>query len=151
MVGTSAHRLVALKLRSGRRQWTQRLAAAVAVPPLLFEGGAYAGALDGRIYGFKSAGGHRLWTVPVGERVRRDPVLIQGLLGVASGGETRLSFVHLPTGRILLEAEAPPEAAGWIGSPAVDGNRLALAADRRDSPDGVLVLYELQATRALKD
>jgi hypothetical protein len=143
VVGTSAGTLVGLKARSGRHKWTQRLAGAVIVPPLLFEGGAYVGALDGRVYGFKSAGGHRLWAVAIGERVRRDPVLIEGLLGVAAGGETRLSFVHLPTGRVLLEAQAPGENAGWIGSPAVHGDLLALAADRRDSPDGALVVYQL--------
>ncbi len=144
MVGTSTHNLVGLKTRSGRHDWTQRLAGAVAVQPLVYAGGVYAGALDGRIYGFKSAGGDRLWAVSVGERVRRQPVLIRSLLGVASGGETRLTFLHLPTGRLILEAEAPGETAGWVGSPAVYGERLAIAADRRDSPDGALVLYELK-------
>ena len=144
MVGTSTHNLVGLKTRSGRHDWTQRLAGALAVEPLVYGGGVYAGALDGRIYGFKSAGGDRLWAVPVGERVRRQPVLIRGLLGVASGGETRLTFLHLPTGRLVLEAEAPGETVGWIGSPMVRGERLAIAADRRDSPDGALLLYELK-------
>ncbi len=144
MVGTSTHNLVGLKTRSGRKDWTQRLAGAVAVQPLVYGGGVYAGALDGRIYGFKINGGDRLWAVSVGERVRRQPVLIRGFLGLASGGETRLTFLHLPTGHLILEAEAPGETAGWVGSPVVHGERLAIAADRRDSPDGALVLYELE-------
>ena len=48
MVGTSTHNLVGLKTRSGRKDWTQRLAGAVAVQPLVYGGGVYAGALDGR-------------------------------------------------------------------------------------------------------
>ena len=102
VVGTSTHSLVGLKTRSGGHAWTQRLTAAVAVQPLVYGGGVYAGALDGRIYGFKSAGGDRLWVVSVGERVRRQPVLIRGLLGVAAGGETRVPFLRQPTGRVFL-------------------------------------------------
>lgn len=143
LVGTSARDLVSLSLRRGGRAWRQRLGGAVAVPPVSLDGGVYAGGLDGRIYGFKRDSGHRLWSVGVGERVRRAPAVVGSLLAVASAGETRLSLLHLPTGRILLEAEAPPEAAGWVGSPAARTDRLALAADRRSTPDGVLLVYRV--------
>lgn len=143
VVGTSARELVALTSERGRRAWKQRLGGAVAVPPVLHEGGVYAGSMDGRVYGFKESSGHRMWSVPVGERVRRAPVRVAGLLAVAAAGETRLSLIHLPSGRLLLEAEAPPEAAAWAGAPAARGERLALAADRRDSPGGQLIVYRV--------
>jgi outer membrane protein assembly factor BamB len=143
LVGTSQRRLLALSLARGRRAWTQRLGGAVEAPPVPYESGVYAGALDGRVYGFKSGNGHRLWAVPVGERVRRVPARIGGLLIVASAGDTRLSVLHLPTGGFLLQAEAPVEAAGWVGEPAVQRELLALAADRRASPDGLVAIYRV--------
>jgi hypothetical protein len=146
LVGTSQRRLLALSATRGRRAWVQRLGGALEVAPVPYESGVYAGALDGRVYGFKSGNGHRLWAVPVGERVRRAPARIGGLLIVASAGDTRLSVLHLPTGGFLLQAEAPVEAAGWVGEPAVQRDLLALAADRRASPDGLLAVYRVAET-----
>jgi hypothetical protein len=146
LVGTSQRRLLALSLSRGRRSWTQRLGGAVEAPPVAYESGIYAGALDGRVYGFKARNGHRLWAVPVGERVRRAPVRIGSLLVVASAGDTRVSILHLPTGGFLLQAEAPVETAGWVGELAVQRDLVALAADRRASPDGLLSVFRLAET-----
>jgi len=143
IVGTSARQLVALSARSGHRAWRQKLGGAVRVPPVVHGGGVYAGAMDGRMYGLKERNGHRMWSLPVGERVRRAPVLVRGVLAVASAGDTRLSLIHLPTGSPLLEAEAPPETAGWVGAPVADGDRLALSADRRMGPDGMVIVYKV--------
>jgi outer membrane protein assembly factor BamB len=143
VVGTSGRELVALSGRRGRRLWRQRLGGAVDSRPLLYGSAVFAGALDGRVYGLKLGNGHRAWSTGVGERVRRAPALVRGLLVVASAGDTRLSVLHPPTGTHLLEAEAPPEAAGWVGAPASHGELLALAVDRRNSPDGVLIVYRV--------
>ena len=146
ILGTSDRGLLALTSRRGHFTWKQRVGGIVAVRPILHAGGVYAAGLDGRVYGFKASSGHRMWAASVGERVRRTPVLVHNLLLIASAGETRLSVLHLPTGRALLEAEAPSEAAGWIGSPAALGSRLVLAADRKDSPDGLLLVYKVVET-----
>ncbi|MEE9217538.1 MAG: PQQ-binding-like beta-propeller repeat protein [Acidobacteriota bacterium] len=144
IVGTSRRRLLALRARDGRPEWEQRLGGAVSVPAVLYQGGAYVGSQDGRVYGFKLSNGHRMWATSAGERVRRPPVLVHGLLGVASSGETSLRFLHLPTGRALLDGSAPVEDAGWVGAPTSYEDHLALAADQRDAPDGLLLIYRLQ-------
>jgi hypothetical protein len=143
LVGTSQRRLLALSAARGRRAWAQRLGGAVEAPPVPYESGVYAGALDGRVYGFKAGNGHRLWAVPVGERVRRATARIGGLLIVVSAGDTRVSVLHLPSGGFLLQAEAPVETAGWVGDPAVQRDLLALAADRRASLGGLLTVYRV--------
>ncbi len=148
VVGTSARELVSLTATRGRRKWAHKLGGVVGVPVVFYAEGVYAGGLDGQVYGLKADSGHRMWSVGVGERVRRAPARVRDLLAVAAAGETRLSLIHLPTGSPLLEAEAPPEAAGWVGSPAANGDLLAAAADRRASPDGLLLVFRVEETAA---
>ncbi|HEX9611380.1 MAG TPA: PQQ-binding-like beta-propeller repeat protein [Gemmatimonadales bacterium] len=143
--GGSVH---AVRLRDGRRLWSQRVGSVVA--PLAFDGEElYAGTESGRVIRLDRESGRPVWRAELGAAVRAAPVATtQGVLAATT--RDTLYLLDRPTGAVRARVAT---AGSVLATPALGQGRLFLATSRGhvaavSLPD-LAVVWELEAGDAV--